>query len=281
MTLDELAKQEKEIWKAAIEAETAQTGACEEWIRENMRQRIEVMKQSLKNGLASRELSKSGLTGMNAGIIQSSGKQGLVGETGRRAMLYAIAISEENARMGKIVAAPTAGSCGILPAVIISVCEDFGKSEDEEINAFLSSALIGEIIARKATISGAECGCQAECGAASAMAAAAACQLMGEKPNVCIEAAALAIKFVMGLVCDPVAGLVEVPCVKRNASGAMNALTAATLAMSGVKSVIPADEVIDSMAQVGALMTPSLKETSLAGLANTKTAKMIEKREMY
>lgn len=281
MTLDELAKQEKEIWKTAIETETAQTGAGEKQIRENMRQRIEVMKESLKNGLTSHELSKSGLTGMNARIIQNSGKQGLVGETGRRAMLYAIAISEENARMGKIVAAPTAGSCGILPAVIISVCEDFGKSEDEEINAFLSSALIGEIIARKTTISGAECGCQAECGAASAMAAAAACQLMGEKPDVCIEAAALAIKFIMGLVCDPVAGLVEVPCVKRNASGAMNALTAATLAMSGVKSVIPADEVIDSMAQVGALMTPSLKETSLAGLADTKTAKIIEKREMY
>ena len=189
---------------------------------------------------------------------------------------YALATSEENIRMGTIVACPTAGSCGILPAALIGVSRQYNYSETEQLNALITAGEIGRIISIKVALAGAVAGCQAECGTASAMAAAAVCQLRGGSVKQILNASALALKNLLGLTCDPVAGLVEVPCVKRNPFLAVHSITAVELALSGVESKIPFDEVVDSMAQTGALMSPMLKESSQAGLATTKTGLKIK-----
>ena len=186
-----------------------------------------------------------------------------------------IAVAEGNVAMGRIVAAPTAGSCGILPAVLLSVGERLNSSQDDLVRALFTAAGFGIVIAKKAGISGAVGGCQAECGSASGMAAAVAVELAGGTPEQSGHACAIALKNSLGLVCDPVAGLVEVPCVKRNAGGAANALAAADLALAGVKSVIPIDEVILAMHQVGQSMPASLRETAEGGLAASATARRI------
>lgn len=179
--------------------------------------------------------------------------------------------SELNATMGKIVACPTAGSCGILPAVITTVGEKLNLSDEEMIEGLLVSSAVGMIIGQNATFAGAEGGCQAECGAASAMASAATVFLMGGTNEMCLHAAAIVIKNILGLVCDPVAGIVEVPCVKRNFAGAVSALSTADLVMAGVISYIPFDDVVEAMYKVGKTLPESLRETALGGLAVTKT----------
>ena len=173
--------------------------------------------------------------------------------------------------MGKIVAAPTAGSCGILPGTILSLLEERELPEDIAVMALFTAGAFGMVIATNASIAGAQGGCQAECGSASAMAAAALVEMAGGTPEMCGHACAIAIKNQLGLVCDPIAGLVEVPCVKRNAGGVACAFTAAELALAGIKSVIPVDEVIDAMREVGDAMPCALKETALGGLAATPT----------
>jgi L-serine dehydratase len=173
--------------------------------------------------------------------------------------------------MGRIVAAPTAGSCGIIPAALLAVVKCRGVLREKAVMGLFTSAGIGMVIARRASLSGAEGGCQAECGSASAMAAAALVEMMGGTPFMVSNACAFALKNILGLVCDPVAGLVEVPCVKRNAAGVANALVAADLALAGIDSVIPADEIIDAMNSVGNLMSSKLKETAEGGLASTPT----------
>ena len=188
-------------------------------------------------------------------------------------MIRAMAMSECNAAMGRIVACPTAGSSGIVPAVLLTLQAEKQLSEETVVQALFHVAGVGMVIARNATVSGAQGGCQAECGSATAMAASAAVELLGGTPRMCAHAAAFALKSVLGLVCDPVGGLVEVPCIKRNVSGAVNAMVAANLALAGIESVIPVDEVIGAMKEIGDLMHPSLKETALAGLAATPTAK--------
>ena len=182
-------------------------------------------------------------------------------------------MSEVNACMGRIVAAPTAGSCGILPAVLFALDEQYSFGDEALLKALFAASGVGAVIAKRATLSGAEGGCQAECGSASAMAAAAGAELLGGTPNMCVDACAMALKNTLGLVCDPVGGLVEVPCVKRNVMGAVNALSSMNLALAGIKSVIPADEVIDAMGSIGAQISPSLRETSEGGLAATPTGK--------
>lgn len=194
-----------------------------------------------------------------------------------RAMARAISSSEVNAAMGKIVACPTAGSCGILPAVIISAGEKLNKSEEELVNALFTASGVGIIIAKNATLSGAEGGCQAECGSAAAMASAAVVEMMGGTVEQALDAAAIVIKNILGLVCDPVAGLVEVPCAKRNIAGTVNALTTADIVMSGVKSMIPFDEVVWAMYKVGKQLSPELRETALGGIAITPTALKLKK----
>lgn len=266
----------KRLSDSALELEAREQKCSEEDAVNEMAARFQIMRQSARRGLESTALSSSGLSGRNASTLKSADlRVSLLGGIGRKAMLYALAISEENARMGKIVAAPTAGACGILPAVVLALGEELGISEDRLVMSLFTAGAVGRVIAGNATLAGAEGGCQAECGSAAAMAAAAAAELLDGTPQVCAHAAALALKSMLGLVCDPVCGLVEVPCVKRNATGAISALAAANLALAGIESVIPADEVIEAMGRVGKAIPAELRETSKGGLAATPTAQKL------
>ena len=249
----------------------------EEELLNEMTEKLHIMMESVRTGMNSKLKSASGLVGGDAHkIIEASKKGKLVGGAlFEIAIAKAVAVAEVNACMGKIVAAPTAGSCGIIPAVLLSVMEDKKFSEKDIAMTLFTAAGIGMVIANRSTLSGAEGGCQAECGSASAMAAAALVELIGGDTRMISNACAISLKNIMGLVCDPVAGLVEVPCIKRNAGGVANAMTAANLAIAGIESVIPADEVIDAMASVGRLMSITLKETAEGGLAATKTGRDI------
>lgn len=193
-------------------------------------------------------------------------------------MTYALATSEQNLRMGTIVACPTAGSCGIVPAVLVAYAEDNNIKEGEQINALITAGEVGRLVSNKMALAGAVGGCQAECGVASAMAAAALTQMRGGNVSQIINSVALALKNILGLTCDPVCGLVEIPCVKRNPFLAIHAVTASDLAMADITSVILIDEIVDAMEQTGQLMSPLLKESSQGGLAKTKTAVMLEKK---
>lgn len=238
------------------------------------------MKEAIQSGMASKELSMSGMCGQDCFKVQKRYKseRAMFGSVFEKIIEYALATSEENIRMGKIVACPTAGSCGILPAALVAVSEEFNHSEREQLNALITAGEIGRIISIKVALAGAVAGCQAECGVASAMSAAAVCQMRGGNVSQILNATALALKNLLGLTCDPVAGLVEVPCVKRNPFLAVHSITAVELALSGVESKIPIDEVIDAMEQTGALMSPTLKESSQAGLATTKTSLEVQKQ---
>ena len=245
---------------------------------ERMRTNLNVMRESVQAGLVGKRRSLSGLVGGDAAKVEIYREKGgsLVGEVMSGAIAKALAVAEVNACMGKIVAAPTAGSCGVLPAVLLAVEESRQVSERELLMALFTAAGLGMILAERASVSGAEGGCQAEIGSAAAMAAAAAVELAGGSPRQTADAAAIAMKSMLGLVCDPVGGLVEVPCVKRNATGAMIALMAAEMALAGVKSAIPVDEVIDTMGEIGKQMSCSLKETAQGGLAVTPTGRRIQ-----
>lgn len=266
------------ISRIVIDNQTEQLKKTEDELRRQMGDHLQIMWEAYLNGY--KELkSPSGLSGGMAKKYHQSAASGkLLSPLAREAVTIALSISEHNACMGRIVAAPTAGSCGILPAVLFSITNQFQLAQEKTVDALFHSAGICMVIAKNASIAGAEGGCQAECGSAAAAAASAAVELMGGTPEMSAHACALALKFIMGLVCDPVAGLVEVPCVKRNASGAVNALTAAELALSGIKSAIPADEVIDAMKNVGLMMPCALKETAQGGLAATKTARKISEQ---
>ena len=239
---------------------------------EMMAQRLEAMKLA-DASYCPADRSLSGLVGGDAErmrLYAESGR-GICGRFADDVLTAAIRMGECNACMHRIVAAPTAGACGVLPAILLTYAKHFGTSDDELIRALYISAGFGAVIAQRASISGAEAGCQAEIGSAAAMAAAALVYLHGGSGQQMAEAMSMALKNMMGLVCDPVAGLVEVPCVKRNAAGAMNALSAAEMAMAGICSRIPADEVIDAMASVGASMPAALRETGLGGVAASPT----------
>lgn len=196
----------------------------------------------------------------------------IAGEWVIKAMARAFASSEYNASMGKICAAPTAGSCGIIPGAILTVGEKFSIERENLLKGLLVSSGIGKIISENATVSGAEGGCQAECGSAAAMAAAAIVEMRGGSPEQSLHAASIALKNIMGLICDPIAGLVESPCSKRNASGVVNAMISADMALSGVESIVPFDEVVEAMYNVGRGMHQNFKETAKGGIAITETA---------
>ena len=236
------------------------------------------MKDAIRNGLNSREKSISGWCGDDCAklIEKFKNREAIFGKTFEKITEYALATVEENLRMGRIVACPTAGSCGIVPAVIVAVSEERKIPETEQINGLLTAGMVGLIISNKVQLAGAVAGCQAECGVAAAMGASALAQMLGGSVNEVINAAALALKNILGLTCDPVCGLVEVPCVKRNAFLAVHSVTAAELALCGVESKIPMDEIVDTLKITGQLMSPLLKETSLGGLAKTKTAQRLE-----
>lgn len=263
--------------EAVLRQQEAQLETDREVLMARMRQRLSVMRTGVETGMAPDVKSLSGLSGGNAYRLQQAHEDGKLAADSLTAglMVRAMAMSEANAAMGCIVACPTAGSCGIVPAMLLTLEQEKELSEDALVFGLFNTAGIGLVIARNAFLAGAQGGCQAECGSASAMAASAAVELLGGTPRMCIEACAFALKAVLGLVCDPVAGLVEVPCVKRNVSGAVNAMMAANLALAGIRSVIPPDEVVEAMRQIGESMPKSLKETAAGGLAATPTGKRI------
>lgn len=246
-----------------------------------MLENYKVMKEAAEAGRDEKLRSASGLVGGDSFRLFSRAEGGgLVGGFLLKAMARSMGIAEYNSSMGKIVAAPTAGSCGILPAAVITVAEEFSYDEKKAVMSLFTAGAFGLVIAKNASISGAEGGCQAECGSASAMAAAAIVELMDGSPVQCGEACAIALKSVLGLVCDPVAGLVEIPCVKRNVSGLTLAFTAAEMALAGIESRIPADEVILAMDRVGSVLPDSLRERGTGGLAATPTGLRL-KREIF
>ena len=269
----------KTIYEVAQEREADLNDISVAEVRKIVKKSLDAMKEAIKNGLKSQELSRSGLCGNDCvKLLKRFGSnKALFGTTFEKITTYALATSEENARMGKIVACPTAGSCAIVPSVLISVSEDCNINEEEQLNALITAGEIGRIISNKVALAGAVAGCQAECGVASAMAAGALTQMRGGSMKQILNAVALAMKNLLGLTCDPVCGLVEIPCVKRNPFLAVHAVTASELALADIQSKIPLDEVIDTLEQTGKLMSPTLKESSEAGLAKTKTAILLEK----
>lgn len=244
---------------------------------EKMKVHLCVMRNSIATGINSSKCSNSGLSGGDAKILNDILQNGrtVTGPLMCKAICSAIAVAEVNAFMGRIVAAPTAGSCGILPSVLITLADEHKIEENDLVMSLFTAAGVGMVIANCASISGAQGGCQAECGSASAMAAAAAVEMLGGSPQACLSASAFALQNMLGLVCDPVGGLVEIPCIKRNVIGAVNAMAAAEMALAGLPCIIPADEVIAAMKSVGDLMDVKLKETALGGLAATRTAQQL------
>ena len=262
----------KPVSELMIEQEIEVNGVTRSAVEKLMRRNLNVMMQAVEEGLAGVS-SKTGLTGGDAKKLQEyidSGKS-ITGSDFLNGVAAAIATNEVNASLGLICATPTAGSAGVLPGCIHALKQKFDIDEETQLKMLFTAGAFGFVVANNASCSGAEGGCQAEIGSASAMAAAAIVEAMGGDAEMCAHAFAIALKNMLGLVCDPVAGLVEVPCVKRNAAGASTALMAADLALAGIKSRIPADEVLEAMYKIGLEMSTTLKETARGGLAITKT----------
>ncbi len=273
--VDAATKENCRISDICLKDQAKQMNTTVESVYENMEKCFDIMCESAAWGEQKGRKSTSGLTGDEGYLMKQYAEKGncLMGQPMARAMSRALAVSNCNAAMGKIVATPTAGSCGILPGCLITAYEDRQLPKKDIVMSIFTAAAFGMIIATKACIAGAQGGCQAECGSASGMAAAALVELMGGTPKMCADALAIAIVNQEGLVCDPVAGLVEIPCIKRNASGVVIAFSSADMALAGIEAKIPADECIDAMREVGETMSRDLKETATGGLAATPTGK--------
>jgi len=256
------------LGRAVLAREARESGLDVLELRARMQTALAVMREAVETGLAGHAHSRSGLIGGDAARVMRSAS-GPLGGVFASVLAAALATGEVNASMGRIVAAPTGGASGVLPAILLNIGAEYGASEDQLVDALFAAAGIGGVIASRATLAGAIGGCQAEIGSGSAMAAAAAVQLAGGTAEQSGHAAAFALQGLMGLVCDPVGGLVEIPCVFRNATGAAVALSAAEMALAGVEFPIPLDQVVDAMDAVGRALPPSLRETSLGGLAVT------------
>ena len=278
--LDETAKNGQPIWLVVLREEQHDSGDSQEAILERAMHTYEVMKNAAMSGIATGMKSVSGLTGGDAATYYNylRNHKSLLGSMESKAVAYALGTSGYNAAMGVVVACPTAGAAGIVPGVLIAAQEEYGFSDREAVYGLLTASAIGGVVATRATISGAAGGCQAECGTAAAMAAAALVEVMGGSARQCVDAAALALKNCLGLACDPVAGLVEVPCVKRNGVYAVMAISAADMALAGIRSFIPVDEVIDAMYQIGCSMPSCIRETAEGGLAATPTGVAARRR---
>lgn len=261
------------FWEIVQQADADERGVSKEESFETMRKMYRAMRAADEH-YDPKVRSASGMAGGAGQLLHEYNETGanICGDFVGKVMEKAIKMGESNACMHRIVAAPTAGSCGVIPAVFLVAEEMLRLSEDQMVEAMYVSAGIGSVIAENASLAGASGGCQAEIGSASAMAAGGLVYLQGGDAEQIADAAAFALKNMLGLACDPVGGLVEVPCIKRNVAGAVNALTSAQLAMAGIKSAIPADEVIDAMRRIGNEMPASIKETSLGGLATSPTA---------
>lgn len=271
-------RQNKKISEIMLEQEIAVSGRTREEIWKQMEKAYDVMERAVQRGINENIRSHSGLTGGAAKKLQAYIQKGdyLAGETILDAVSKAMSTNEVNAAMGTICATPTAGAAGIVPGCLFSVAERLNASKENRIRFLFASGAIGYVIANNAFIAGATGGCQAETGSAAAMAAAAIVEMAGGTPEMSAHAVAISLQNMLGLVCDPVAGLVEVPCVKRNAIGAAIAMVAADMALAEITFLIPADEVIDAMYRIGKVMPHTLKETALGGLAATPTGKALE-----
>ena len=278
--VDQATAQGERISQIVLRDQAEQMDTEPQVLFRKMRENYHVMQESIQKGADPDIKSTSGLTGGDAWKLYSvyEKKKSLTGSFMAGAMWRALAVSELNAAMGRIVAAPTAGSCGILPAAIVTMQEEYSLDEYDCVMALFTASAIGMVIGNNASLAGASGGCQAECGSASAMAAAAIVELAGGTPQMSGEACAIAIKNILGLVCDPVAGLVEIPCIKRNAGGVTTAFMAAELALAGIASHIPADETILAMKRIGDTMPASLRETAEGGLAMTPTGQALNTR---
>lgn len=283
MTIAELTcaarEQGKKLSEVVLADQSAQMEIDAKELYARMERSLDVMQDAIKAGMDPDLRSTSGLTGGDAAKMLTYSQQGgMTGSFLNKAMARAIAVAEYNAAMGKIVAAPTAGSCGIIPGTVLSMLEEGRCTREQAVMALFTSGAVGIVIANKACLAGAQGGCQAECGSAAAMAAAALVELCGGTPEQCEHAVAIAIKNQLGLVCDPVAGLVEIPCIKRNVAGIMVAFSAAEMALAGIDSKIPADECIAAMREVGETLPCALKETAQGGLAVTPTGLKMKKQ---
>ena len=263
--------------EVVLRSEIESTGSTKEEVLAEIRRHIQIFKESVRDGIADTRKSKSGMSGGQAKQLDE--RQPLfLSDLAYRALRYAISVNEANAKMFRIVACPTAGACGILPGVMQAVGEVYECDEEAYVNGFLAAAGVGNVVTNQACVAGAVGGCQAEVGTAAAMASACAVAMMGGTTEEVVTAMTLCMKNVLGLVCDPVAGLVEVPCVKRNGIYAVHALASAEMAMAGLRSRIPADEVIGAMDSIGRALPEALRETSEGGLAKTKTGVDITNR---
>jgi len=260
--------------QVVLAAEVDESGVPAEQIRARVVKTLGVMRSAIAEGLKGDVRSPSGLTGGRARLLQENGAR-ILGERVTTILARAIATLEVNAAMGLIVAAPTAGAAGVLPAVLVSVGE-FVEADDERLaDALLVAGGVGGVIAHRASLAGAEGGCQAETGTAAAMSAAAVTWLYGGSPGQVATSVALSLQGMLGLICDPIGGLVEIPCIYRNASAAMQALSSAEMALAGLDFPVSADEVIDVMGEVGRRMPAAYRETALGGLATTPSARRL------
>ena len=267
--------------RVALEAEAEDAGRAVEEIRDALRRALAVMRGAVAQGLVGDLRSSSGLVGGDAAKLRTGPAGPLAGTPFRDILARALAVQEVNAAMGVIVAAPTAGGAGVLPAVLTGLADARGLDDEAVIDALATAGLIGAVVAERASLSGAEGGCQAETGAAAGMAAGAATEMLGGTPRQALHATALAQQGTLGLVCDPLGGLVELPCVFRNATGAAIAMAAIEMALAGVEFAIPADEVIDTMGEIGRTMDVRYRETAGGGLAATPTGRRLAKERLY
>ncbi|WP_304944596.1 L-serine ammonia-lyase, iron-sulfur-dependent, subunit alpha [Vallitalea guaymasensis] len=269
------------IYDVAILNESINSSLTKEEIYNVMKNNLDIMKNSIEKGLDEKEKNIKGfMIGGEAKKLKRfyENNKSICGKTMSKAISYALSVMEVNVSMGRIVACPTAGSCGVLPAVLLAVKEKFDLDEETVVKGLLTSSAVGIIIGKNACLSGAEGGCQAEVGSASAMAAAAIVEMLGGTPEQALNASAIALKNLMGLICDPVAGLVEAPCAKRNAIGTSNAMISAEMTLAGIKSIIPFDEVVIAMGKVGKMLPVNLRETAEGGIATTPTGRKLRKK---
>ena len=264
----------------ALEIESRDQGRTIEDIRATLGRALVIMRRAVEQGLTGDLRSASGLVGGDAAKLRTGPAGPLAGTLFRDVLMRALAVQEVNAAMGVIVAAPTAGGAGVLPAVLLGIAKQKGIGDEQLIDALATAGLIGAVVAHRASLSGAEGGCQAETGAAAGMAAGAATEMLGGSPSQAGHAVALAQQGTLGLVCDPLGGLVELPCVFRNATGAAIALAAVEMAMAGITFAIPADEVIDTMGEIGREMDVRYRETAGGGLAATPTGRRLAKERL-
>ena len=277
--VNEATKRNIKISELVLEDQAKSMEKSELELYEQMELNFSIMKDSVADGMRKDQRSTSGLTGGEGYLMSEYVKRadgGLSGTFMSKAISRALAVAGCNASMGKIVAAPTAGSCGVLPGCLVSLYEDRAFPEKDLVMAMFTAGAVGMVIANRSSLAGAQGGCQAECGSASAMAAAALVEVMGGTPAQCSDACAMAISNQMGLVCDPVAGLVEIPCIKRNVSSLMIAFSSADMALAGIQAKIPADECMDAMREVGEALPSALKETAKGGLATTPTGQKLK-----